>query len=86
MPCKGGLTRGKIAIVLSNGEAKWAGVWEVVLGGGVVKLRWVGEEKREQRRKESCPYTDQPGLLLHLNSKILRHAEAHVAEHKHNLE
>lgn len=86
MPCKGGLTRGKIAIVLSNGEAKWAGVWEVVLGGGVVKLGWVGEEKREQRRKERCPYTDQPGLLIHLNGMTLRHAEAPVAEHEQNLE
>lgn len=72
--------------MLSNGEAKWASGWGVVLGGGVVKLGWVGEEKREQKRKERCPYTDQPELLLHLNSKILRHAEAPVAEHKHNLE
>ena len=60
--------------------------WVVVLGGGVVKLGWVGEEKREQRRKERCPYTDQPGLLLHLNCMTLRHAEAPVAEHKQNLE
>ena len=86
MPCKGEPTRGKITIVLSNGEAKWVGGWVVVLGGGVLELGWVGEEKREQRRKERCPYTDQPGLLLHLNCMTLRHAEAPVAEHKQNLE
>ena len=86
MPCNGEPTRGKITIVLSNGEAKWVGGWVVVLGGGVLELGWVGEEKREQRRKERCPYTDQPGLLLHLNCMTLRHAEAPVAEHKQNLE
>jgi hypothetical protein len=84
VPYKGGLTRGKIAIVLSNGEEKWVGGWVVVLGGGVVKLGWVGEEKREQRRKERCPCTDQPGLLLHLNCMTSRHAEAPVAENKQN--
>jgi hypothetical protein len=63
-----------ILLVERSGQYRSVGKAKDIGGRDVVKVDWCEEKKREQRRKESYPYTKRPGLLLHLNGVTLRHA------------
>jgi hypothetical protein len=57
----------------------------MLLGGGVVKVDWCEEKKREPRR-ESHPYIERPELLLHLYGVTLRLVWAPKAPQKQDQE